>query len=452
VRLDRTVATDIPAEEVLMSRLLTLLVILLLTPTLLAWGDPPAPPGWEEGITAKSLGLGPRGRVLAFAPDGKTVLTPELARVDAVTGKTVLPEKDRAEHLLGFDRAGHLLTWRVVRPDPTREPDGVEVYDATADRVVCRVGTGEVNEVAISPDSAVVAVSSAGSVGLWDAKTGKQAGALETNAGAIRYYVHALSFSPDGKHLAVGSGTGYPVDGQTNGAVAVWDVATRKLQHVLPSAESQVNALAWSPDGKRLAGGGIHSSGLRVWDAATGKETIVRHRGAGQFFDVTFTPDGKTVAANWRARGSGATDAGVVLWDVATGRAQGVLSGNREVVRSIAFSPDSRRLAALDSRGTVKVWERPETVTPGELLKEPKKYDGRIVAVEGALRDTPTALKDMGEVRSPLDLAAGLNITCAGTPALVKGDRVRVVGRFVGEQATFTGATLRAASVTKLPE
>jgi WD40 repeat protein len=434
-----------------MSRLSALVVALVFAAPVFAWGDPLPPPGWTEGITAKGLGLGHRGRTLAFTPDGKTVLTPELARVDAATGKIVLYDKDRAERLLGIDRSGHVLTWRLVRQDPTREPEGIEVYDATADVVLCKVGAGEVNEVAISPDLSVVALSSADKVGLWDVKTGKQAGALETRAGAIRYYVHALTFSPDGKHLAVGSGTGYPVSGEANGAVAVWDVASGKLHHILPSAESQVNALTWSPDGTRLAGGGIHSTSLSVWDATTGKETVLRYRGAWQFFDVAFSPDGKSVAANYRARGSGATDAGVVLWDVATGRFQGVLSGNVEAVRAIAFSPDGRRLAALDTRGTVKVWERPETVTHDALLKDPTKYEGRIVAVEGVLRETPVARQDKGSAWFAPDLATGLHITCPGKPSVAKDDRVRVVGRFVREDATFTEYTLHATSVTPVP-
>ena len=434
-----------------MSRLTALVAALAFATPLLAWGDPPAPPGWVDGITAKGLGLGHRGRTLVFTPDGKTVLTPELARVDAATGKTVLPDKDRGERLLGIDRDSHVLTWRPIRPDPTREPEGIEVFDATADKAVCRAGAGEVNEVAISPDLSVVALSSADKIGLWDVKTGKPLGALETKPGAIKYYIHALAFSRDGKHLAAGSGTGFPVSGEANGAVAVWDVATGKLRHILPSAESQVNALTWSPDGTRLAGGGIHSTSLSVWDATTGKETVLRYRGAWQFFDVAFSPDGKLVAANYRARGSGATDAGVVLWDAATGRFQGVLSGNVEAVRAIAFSPDGRRLAALDTRGTVKVWERPETVTPEALLKHPTKYEGRIVAVEGIVRETPVARQDKGSAWFAPDLAAGLHITCPGKPSVAKDDRVRVVGRFVREDATFTEYTLHATSVTPVP-
>jgi WD40 repeat protein len=356
-----------------MSRVCVVLVVLIFAAPVLAWGDPLPPPGWEEGITSKGLRIGHWERGLTFSPDGKSVLTPDLGTVDAATGKAAQPANDRLQHSLGFDRSGHVIAWRVVRPNPNREPEGIEVYDATTDKVICKAGAGEVNQVAISPDLSLVAVSSGDRLGLWDTKTGKQCGGLEMKAGAIRYYIHALAFSPDGKYLAVGSGTGYPVGGETNGGVAVWDAATRKLRHVLPSPESQVNALAWSPDGKRLAGGGMHSSALRMWDLETGKETLLRFRRYAQLFDVAFSPDGKTVAANWRDFGSGATNAGVVLWDVATSRALGVLSGNKEIVQAIAFSPDGRRLAALDSRGTLKVWERPETVTPGELLKNPKK-------------------------------------------------------------------------------
>ncbi len=50
------------------------------------------------------------------------------------------------------------------------------------------------------------------------------------------------------------------------------------------------------------------------------------------------------------------------------------------------------------------------------------------------------------------DLAAGLSITCPGKPSVAKGQRVRVVGRFVREDATFAEYTLRATSVTTVAE
>lgn len=308
-------------------------------------------PGWEAVATAR--GVTPDGKSLAFTPDGKAVLTSDLARVDPATGKFDPPPANRADRLIGFTAAGQPVTWWRFRTHPTREPEGAQVL--AGGKEFCKVGKGEVTEAAISPDKSLAATASADKLRLWDVKTGKEL-PLEMREDAVRYYIHALAFSPDGKSLAVGSGTGYPA-GNQNGAVAVWDLATRKLIRVLPSPESQVNALAWSPDGKRLAGGGVHSAGVRVWDVAAGKETLLEYKGAGQVFAVAFSPDGKSVASTWRGPGAGDTEAGVVVWDAASGKAQGVLTGPRGAVRAFAFAPEGKRVAALDSYGTVRVWQ-----------------------------------------------------------------------------------------------
>ena len=76
-------------------------------------------------------------------------------------------------------------------------------------RAIRKVGTGEVSGAAISPDGTLLATASANKLHLWDVKTGKEL-PLAAREDAVRYYIHALAFSPDGKSLAVGSGTGYP--------------------------------------------------------------------------------------------------------------------------------------------------------------------------------------------------------------------------------------------------
>ena len=108
---------------------------------------------------------------------------------------------------------------------------------------------------------------------LWDVATRKrQAGVpLAVNEGRVV----AVAFSPDGKTLAAGygSGLGKPqVDG-----VALWDVATRKRQPnlSLTASDGSVESLAFSPDGKTLAAGCMIqrtlTGGVVLWDEAERK-------------------------------------------------------------------------------------------------------------------------------------------------------------------------------------
>src|SRR5262249_58187805 len=64
---------------------------------------------------------------------------------------------------------------------------------------------------------------------------------------------------------------------------------------------------------------------------------------------LAFSPDGKRVAA-------GAPKPGTVVWDTATGREAGVLPGRGLDVRDMAFVPDGH-LLAWSADGTLVSWD-----------------------------------------------------------------------------------------------
>jgi len=191
-----------------------------------------------------------------------------------------------------------------------------------------------------SPDSRTLAAGGYQEVRLIDTVNEKVVATLGGHAD----YVRAIAFSPDGKRLAAAGG---PC--QRSGEIKIWDLASRQLLKTLQGHKDCIYSVAWSPDGKLIASGSYDKS-VKLWDAASGSELRTLQDHIDAVFAVGFSPDGKRLA-------SASQDRTAKIWDVASGRRLYTLSDASDGLISLAYSPSGRQLAAAGYDKTIYIWD-----------------------------------------------------------------------------------------------
>jgi WD40 repeat protein len=245
--------------------------------------------------------------------------------------------------------------------------------------------------------------------------------------------VNCLALSPDGKRLAVGTGDRSDMTTGT-GEVQVWDLAGARLLHRLEPRGNPVLRLAWSPDGKLLAGVEL-GDGLSVWDTEAGK---LLHGVAGgpynlgsplaRTFGVAFSADGKAIVHDaGRAR--------VSVVEARTGRLErafGLLMGPAE----LSFHEDGKQILAAG--GSPMLWDR---ATGAEVQSSKERFPLFVLAHDAPRhRLAGAGLDGVVQIREPF---------AAGPPRMLEVPAGR--GRVQALAFAADGKTL-AGAIALVPE
>ena len=171
--------------------------------------------------------------------------------------------------------------------------------------------------------------------------------------------------------------------GSADGEIQLWDTKTGKQLSIFKGHGRsagmwdgyQVLALAFSPDGTKLASGSKDNT-TRLWDSNNDEWITLQEKYTGYGLApwtnvVAFSPDGKMLA-------SGSTNKTVQLWDTITGEPLATLTGHVNGITALAFSPDGTMLASGSADGTIRFWR------PGTGAPLPPQITGHIASVRAA--------------------------------------------------------------------
>lgn len=218
---------------------------------------------------------------------------------------------------------------------------------------IWNTGTGEIEQVFRCPSissiswsksgTKIASIGRIGEVSLWDPSTGGAATKLEMAPDTRRYTTPGstplVEWSPQENFIATA---------ERGEMVSVWDISTGRRTKEFRGLRHWVNALAWSPDGERLAAVG---RGLHIWSLEQ-KQAISSLRSNSQPWSARESNEGDLLAI---AHLSGL----VTINDTRTQREISHFETGRKN-RICAWNPTNTNLVVCGDRG-VDIWDSENT-------------------------------------------------------------------------------------------
>ena len=353
---------------------------------------------------------------LAYSPDGQTLA---LARwrgvdlLDAQTGERKLSLSGHTDVVrsLAFSSDGE----KLASASEWGEEKAVLLWNARTGKLLRKL-TGYdhgIHTLVFSPDgNTLVGGARDGTFRVWDPNTGQ-------NTTTIREWSDSLTYSPDGRKIAIAQGrdilllnpnTGVlqqKFSGHTNGShslvfssdsntlvssswdgtIRFWNVGTSSLRLTIEGHFNFIGT-ALSPNGNLIAT--ANESNVFLWNTREGRFNKV-FTGERGIRALTYSPDGNTLALatdgrqvqllnartgqvkrtlSWEGKdaefiafspnsntlASASWDKTIRVWNANNGKLQRTLTGHTERISSLVFSPDSKTLASADRDRTIRVW------------------------------------------------------------------------------------------------
>ncbi|MCA1600297.1 MAG: hypothetical protein LC776_01185, partial [Acidobacteria bacterium] len=193
------------------------------------------------------------------------------------------------------------------------------------------------------------------------------------SAGTMGQTVTSLAFSPDGRTLAtggVGTKSNFDMGAMMSGGM---NQGKKPKKQPTPDPQDFMKSMKVETTGQ-----------IRLWDVASGS-LVGDLKGHGKgVTEVAFSRDGRLLA-------SGGTDNTIRIWDLATKRELRTLTGHTSNIESIDFSPDSRLLASAADDGGTFLWDTNTGEHLATLISLDDGAEWMVVTPQGLFDGTPVS-------------------------------------------------------------
>lgn len=291
-------------------------------------------------------------RSLAMNADGTVLASGHLYGTiqiwDLHTGqlmKTLNNETSDNHDIRHHDRHGETITYLSFNSEANTlvsqsETDVIRIWDlAIGQRKKEFSGfhKGRILDSIFSPDGKFIAFGGGtGDIRIWNIFTGEFTDSFSENIG----YVSSIVYSPNGKTLACGS---------WGGRIILLNSQSGRKMDLFKNPIDKIKSLTYSFDGSTLAAG-TGDGNIYIFNLSTQEKIHTLKGHNSNVYSVAFSPDGKTLA-------SGEQNHALHLWDVPSGTLKKSIKEHTHYVSSVLFTPDGETVISGSWDNTIRFWD-----------------------------------------------------------------------------------------------